>query len=82
MTIDLELPPPKPRKPPKAPRPRWRTILIVALVALLSIPVLSLGRALLTPNSLSISERGAEWMRDNNLGFILNRVESLSLIHI
>ena len=64
------------RKAPKPPRPRWRTILIVVLVALLSIPVLSLGRAVLTPNSLSMTERAAEWMRDNNLGFILNRVES------
>ena len=46
------------------------------LVALLSIPVLSFGRAVLTPNSLSMTERAAEWMRDNNLGFVLNRVES------
>lgn len=48
----------------------------MVLVALLSIPVLSLGRAVLTPNSLSMTERAAEWMRDNNLGFVLNRVES------
>ena len=48
----------------------------MVVVALLSIPVLSLGRAVLTPNSLSMTERAAEWMRDNNLGFILNRVES------
>lgn len=51
-------------------------ILVIVLVALLSIPVLSLGRAVLTPNSLSMSERAAEWMRDNNLGFVLNRIEN------
>ncbi len=51
-------------------------ITVVVVVALLSIPVLSLGKAVLTSNSLSPTERAAEWMRDNNLGPVLNRVES------
>ena len=71
-------PPPPPPKTPKAkgPRSTWKTITVVVLVALLSIPVLSLGKAVLTPNSLSMTERAAEWMRDNNMGFILNNIES------
>ena len=65
---------PPPSMPP--PGPAWKTIAIVVVVALLSIPVLSLGKAVLTSNSLSPTERAAEWMRDNNLGSVLNRVES------
>ncbi|CAB4945925.1 unannotated protein [freshwater metagenome] len=72
MTTSAPPPPPK----TKPPRPAWKTITVVVLVALLSIPVLSIGKAVLTPNSLSMTERAAEWMRDNNLGFILNNVES------
>jgi hypothetical protein len=46
------------------------------VIALLLIPVLSLGRAVFTPNNLSMSERAAEWMRDNHLGGVLNQIES------
>ena len=67
---------PPPPNTPKSPREAWKTITVVVLVALLSIPVLSLGKAVLTPNTLSMTERAAEWMRDNNMGFILNNVES------
>jgi hypothetical protein len=75
MTTSTPPPPPKTPKA-KGPRSTWKTITVVMLVALLSIPVLSLGKAVLTPNSLSMTERAAEWMRDNNMGFILNNVES------
>ena len=75
MTTSTPPPPPKTPKA-KGPRSTWKTITVVVLVALLSIPVLSLGKAVLTPNSLSMTERAAEWMRDNNMGFILNNIES------
>ena len=64
--------PPPPTKPPL----RWKPVVIALIVVLLSIPVLSIGRAVLTPNNLSMSERAAEWMRDNGLGGVLNQVES------
>ncbi len=80
MTTSTPSTPPK--KPiAKGPRSTWKTITVVVLVALLSIPVLSLGKAVLTPNSLSLSERAAEWMRDNNMGFILNNIESWWFSH-
>lgn len=68
---------------PRGPHPRVRTRMIVAIIviALLLIPVLSLGRAVFTPNNLSMSERAAEWMRDNNLGGVLNQVESWWFSH-
>ncbi|MCX6510595.1 MAG: hypothetical protein NT081_07265 [Actinobacteria bacterium] len=79
---DSTPPPPQPPTPePTRPRSPWKTITVVVLVALLSIPVLSLGRAVLTPNSLTVTERAAEWMRDNNMGFILNNIESWWFSH-
>jgi len=79
---DSTPPPPQPPTPePTRPRSPWTTITVVVLVALLSIPVLSLGRAVLTPNSLTVTERAAEWMRDNNMGFILNNIESWWFSH-
>jgi hypothetical protein len=77
------IPPPRPKTTSKAkpPRSTWKTITVVVLVALLSIPVLSLGKAVLKQNSLSMSERAAEWMRDNNMGFILNNIESWWFSH-
>lgn len=72
-------PPTDPRRnPPPPPKPplRWKPVIIALVVVLLSIPVLSLGRAVFTPNNLSMTERGAEWMRDNGLGGVLNTIES------
>ncbi len=76
-----DLPPPpadgskKPKKIRK-PKPRWMKITAIVIIALLLVPVVSFTRAVATPNNLSITERGAEWMRDNNLGFILNTFEN------
>ena len=57
-------------------RPMWqRVVAIVILVAVL-VPTLSLTRALVADNSLTMSERGAEWMRDNGLGGVLNSIEA------
>lgn len=61
---------------PVPPVPTWlRIVAPVALVVLL-LPVVSLGRAMATTENLSMAERAAEWMRDNNLGFVLNRIEA------
>ena len=60
---------------PVPPVPLWLRIVAPIVIVVLLLPVLSLGKALATTNNLSLTERGAEWMRDNNLGFVLNRVE-------
>ncbi|MEJ6511679.1 MAG: hypothetical protein QNL69_05820 [Acidimicrobiales bacterium] len=65
----------KPKKIRK-PKPRWMKITAIVIIAILLVPAVSLARAVVTPNNLSIPERGAEWMRDNNLGFILNTFEN------
>ena len=71
MTEHTPTPPRKTTPKAKPPRSTWKTITVVALVALLSIPVLSLGKAVLKPNSLSMTERAAEWMRDNNMSLFM-----------
>lgn len=58
-----------------ATRPRVRVVAMVVVLVLL-VPAISVGRALTTSNSLSMSERGVEWMRDNHLGPVLNKVEN------
>ncbi len=80
-TPGTELPPPptngaKKAKKVRKPKPRWMKITAIVIIAILLVPAVSLTRAVVTPNNLSIPERGAEWMRDNNLGFILNTVEN------
>ncbi len=71
-------PPPgsKKRRKNRKPRPRWVKVTALVIAAILLVPVVSFTRAVVTPNNLSLSERAAEWMRDNNLGFVLNRVEA------
>ena len=64
---------------PKSPRralPAWAKIAALFLGVMLLFPIGSLGKALLASNNLTVSERTAEWMRDNNLGGVLNRVEA------
>ena len=61
---------------PVPPVPRWLRIVAPVVIVVLLVPVLSFGKALATSNNLSVTERAAEWMRDNNLGFVLNRVEA------
>jgi len=79
--VRTDLPPPptsgskKPKKIRK-PKPRWMKITAIVIIAILLVPAVSFARAVVTPNNLSIPERGAEWMRDNNLGFILNTFEN------
>jgi len=46
------------------------------VIALVLIPTFSFVRAIIRPANLSTTEKAAEWMRDNNLGGILNTVES------
>ncbi len=58
------------------PRPRWMTLTAYVAVVVLLVPVLSLARAVATSNNMTVSERAAEWMRDNHLGGVLNRVEN------
>lgn len=48
----------------------------MCVIAVLLIPVLSFGRAMVEASNLTYSERAAEWMRDHNLGGVLNRVEA------
>ena len=40
------------------------------------VPVVSFGRAVTASNNLSTGERAAEWMRDNHMGGVLNKVEN------
>lgn len=63
------------RRTPVPPVPIWLRIVAPVVIVILLLPVLSLGRAMATSNNLSVIERGAEWMRDNDLGFVLNRLE-------
>lgn len=64
------------RRTPVPPVPMWLRIVAPIVIIVLLVPVLSFGRAIAASNNLSVAERGAEWMRDNNLGFVLNRIES------
>jgi hypothetical protein len=83
--LDALLPTASPDDRPPGRRPRWthrrssrrwpRVVLAVVAVVLL-VPLISLGRAVTATNSLSVSERAAEWMRDNHLGPVLNKVEN------
>lgn len=61
---------------PVPPVPRWLRVVAPIVIIVLLVPVLSLGRAMASTENLSMAERAAEWMRDNNLGFVLNRVEA------
>jgi len=85
MTSQLPpLPPPpapldEPRPARKSPRrslPGWAKIAGLFLGVMLLFPVGSLGKALVAANNLTMAERTAEWMRDNDLGGVLNRVEA------
>ncbi|NCY17112.1 MAG: hypothetical protein EBX39_10150, partial [Actinobacteria bacterium] len=57
-------------------RPLWQKVTAGIIAALILMPTLSLAHALLAPSTLTISERGAEWMRDNGLGGVLNQIEA------
>jgi hypothetical protein len=57
-------------------RPAWQKIAAGVLAALILLPTLSLAHALVAPSPLSYSERGAEWMRSNGLGGVLNQIEA------
>ena len=56
--------------------PRWVKIAAIVLAVLLVVPTISFTNAMITTENLSFTERAAEWMRDNHLGGVLNRVES------
>ncbi len=57
-------------------RPLWQKITAGVIAALILLPSLSLAHALVAPSPLSYSERGAEWMRSNGLGGVLNQIEA------
>ncbi len=57
-------------------RPLWQKITVGVIAVLILMPTLSLAHALLAPSTLTTSERGAEWMRDNGLGGVLNQIEA------
>ncbi|MSW56860.1 MAG: hypothetical protein F2835_08840, partial [Actinobacteria bacterium] len=81
-TPTSDLPPPpseangKRRKKVRKPKPRWLKITAVVIAVLLVLPLISFTKAMITTQNLSFAERGAEWMRDNHLGGVLNTVES------
>ena len=81
-TQDSEFPPPpgsdraKRRKKARRRAPRWLKITALVIALLLLLPVISFTNAMITTQNLSFAERGAEWMRDNHLGGVLNTVES------
>jgi hypothetical protein len=57
-------------------RPLWQKLTLAFVIALLLIPTFSLVRAVIRPANLTTTEKVAEWMRDNNLGGVLNTVEA------
>ena len=57
-------------------RPLWQKLTLAFVIALLLIPTFSLVRAIIRPANLTTTEKAAEWMRDNNLGGVLNTVEA------
>jgi len=65
----------KPKKV-RTPKPRWLKVTAIVIALLLVLPVISFTNAMITTQNLSFAERGAEWMRDNNLGGILNTIEN------
>ena len=72
----------KRRKKLRKPKPRWLKITALVVALLLVLPTVSFVNAMVTTQNLSFAERGAEWMRDNYLGGILNTVESWWLRNI
>jgi hypothetical protein len=79
--IDLVGPPdPEGPRPPvgRVPRPRRRRIALTILAVLglvLAVPALSLFQALRAPGNLTATEKTVEWMRDHDLGPVVNSVE-------
>ncbi len=61
---------------PRRHVPRWLKIAVIVIAVLLVVPAFSFTKAMITTENLSFTERGAEWMRDNHLGGVLNTVES------
>ena len=57
-------------------RPLWQKVVAGAIFVLLLIPTLSFTHAMVSPSTLTYAERGAEWMRDNGLGGVLNSIEA------
>lgn len=66
----------KRRKKTRRRAPRWLKVTALVIALLLLLPVISFTNAMITTQNLSFAERGAEWMRDNHLGGVLNTVES------
>jgi hypothetical protein len=56
-------------------RPVWMKVSVVVVIALLLVPTVSFTYSMATLSNLSFAERGAEWMRSNQLGGVLNTVE-------
>jgi hypothetical protein len=61
---------------PRGPRPLWVKVAAIVVLVLLLIPTVSFVKAVTSPDNLSVTERAAEWMRDNHLGPVLNRIEN------
>jgi hypothetical protein len=60
----------------RGPARRWMRVSAVVVALVLLVPAISLGRAVTASNNLTVSERAAEWMRDNHMGPVLNKVEN------
>ena len=60
----------------RTPRRRWPRVVLAVVLVLLLVPAVSFTRAITASNSLTVGERAAEWMRDNHLGPVLNKVEN------
>jgi hypothetical protein len=60
----------------RRPSRRWPRVVLAVVVLVLLVPTISLTRAVTASNSLTVGERAAEWMRDNHLGPVLNKVEN------
>jgi len=60
--------------------PKWFKITLAAVTIVMLVPLVSFGKAMATPSNLSLIERGAEWMRDNGMGDVLNSIEGWHLL--
>lgn len=70
---------PAPHRPSPVPRrrpPRYRRWLVVGVLALLVVPLLSLGQALAYPGNAGVAVRTVEWVRDHGGAGLVNWVEN------